>query len=148
MNVENFLSVDDVLLDVRASDNTDVLAKLSKRAAAALGLDAAVVYSELIKRENLGSTGVGAGIAIPHARIAGVARPFGALLRLSKGIDFAAIDGAPVDIVFLLLLPAAPSGDHLNALASAARRLRDPARATKIRRASSSVEIFEAIAAI
>ena len=147
MKIKEFLSTDDTLIDVRASDKTRLLADLSKRAASALALDEAAIENELSKREELGSTGVGAGIAIPHARIAGLARPYGILACLGKAIDFAAIDGAPVDVVFLLLLPAAPSGDQLNALADVARKLRDPVRVITLRRAASAAELYQAITA-
>ena len=68
---------------------------------------------------------MGDGVAIPHARIAGMKRPFGLLARLKSSIDFEAIDRVPVDIVFLLLLPVAPAGEQLNSLALVARKLRD-----------------------
>jgi PTS system nitrogen regulatory IIA component len=139
--------MDDALVGVRAPDKSALISDLSERAAAALALDAALIRRELLKREELGSTGVGAGIAIPHARIIGLPRPFGIVSRLDKSIDFAAIDGAPVDVVFLLLLSTAPSGDQLNALASVTRKLRDPVRATAIRRALSGAELYKAIAA-
>lgn len=79
------------------------------RAAASLKLDPKLIAGKILKREELGSTGVGGGIAIPHARIHGVKRPFGLLDRMRKPIEFDAIDGEPVDIVFLLLLPAMPA---------------------------------------
>lgn len=147
MRIEDFLSSNGVLVDMRASDKASLLDELSTRAATALGLDQASVRKELLKREELGSTGIGAGIAIPHARIAGLARPFGLMARLSKGIEFAAIDDKPVDVVFLLLLPTEPSADQLNALAGVTRKLRDQVRATAIRRAASDVELYAAVAA-
>jgi nitrogen PTS system EIIA component len=147
MAIEDFLSPNDALFHLRAADKASLLTELSKRAAAALGLDVAVVCSELMKREDLGSTGVGAGIAIPHACLPSLTHPFGILARLSKAIDFGSIDGAPVDVVFLILLPTTSSGDQLNALASVTRNLRDPARASAVRRASSGVQLYEAITA-
>jgi PTS system nitrogen regulatory IIA component len=97
-----------------------------------------------LKREALGSTGTGAGIAIPHARLEGIARPFGILVRLAKPIDFEAIDGQPVDLVFLLLLPAEPQGDQLNALACAARMLRDAQILRDLRRAADDAALYRA----
>jgi PTS system nitrogen regulatory IIA component len=142
MTIEDFLSPDDVLVDVRVADKTALLTDLAKRASAAVGVDHALICGELLKREDLGSTGVGAGLAIPHARVAGIARPFGVMARLAKAIDFAAIDGKPVDIVFLLLLPAAPAGAQLNALASVTRKLRDPERLAAVRRASDKIDVL------
>ncbi len=83
-------------------------------------------------------------MAIPHARIPDLKKPFGTLVRLKHAIDFDAIDGKPVDIVFLLLLPA-QSGDPLNALASVARRLRDPESVQRLRNAADDAELYRAI---
>jgi PTS system nitrogen regulatory IIA component len=95
----------------------------------------------------LGSTGTGGGIAIPHARLAGVARPFGMLVSLAKAIDFDAIDGRPVDIVCLLLLPTNSQGEQLNALACAARTLRDSDALRNIRHAGDDAALYRAAAA-
>jgi nitrogen PTS system EIIA component len=127
MNIKEFLSPSDTLIDLRASDKTRLLQELARRAAAALGLAPERISAEILKREELGSTGTGGGVAIPHARIQGLNRSFGVLARLDEPIDFEAIDGRPVDLVFLLLLPANPVGEQLKALASVARKLRDPA---------------------
>ena len=98
-----------------------MLDHLARRAAAALGLPHATILSALLKREELGSTGMGDGVAVPHARLPGVSKSFGILARLNKAIDFNAIDGEPVDVVCLLLLPTnSDEGQH--ALASAAQR--------------------------
>src|SRR6188474_3404803 len=104
MQIADFLASDNVLCDVRASDKERLLDELTGRAANALRLDAASLADAIAKREQLGSTGMGDGIAIPHARIAALSKPFGVLARLRRPIDFAAIDGRPVDLVFLLLL--------------------------------------------
>ena len=126
MKINDFLSPAHVLLDVRASDKSRLLYKLSTQAAAEVGLDAADVSKQIAKREELGSTGVGNGVALPHARLKGLPSPFGLLARLRHGIDFEAIDDQPVDIVFLLLLPESANGEQLNALACVARVLRTP----------------------
>ena len=145
MNIKDFLAPADVIVATRAADKDQLLRELSRRAAATLGLDAEQVASEILKREQLGSTGMGEGIAIPHARIPKLDRPFGTLTRLKKAIDFAAIDEKPVDLVFLLLLPGATEGDQLNALASVARTLRDSEIATAIRGARDDAEAYAAI---
>jgi PTS system nitrogen regulatory IIA component len=100
----------------------------------------------LVKREALGSTGMGGGMAIPHARLAGLSKPFGLLARLDQGIDFDAVDGEPVDIVFLLLLPEASDAD-INALACVARKLRDTQVLAAVRRAKDARGIFAQITA-
>jgi PTS system nitrogen regulatory IIA component len=147
LDIKDLLSPADAIVDVRTSDKVQLLRELSERAAAALELDADLVTSEILKREELGSTGMGGGVAIPHARILGLSRPFGILAQLKKAIDFAAIDEKPVDIVFMLLLPGAQESEQLNVLASVARRLRDPAIAAALRRARNRAEMYEMIIA-
>ena len=145
MEIEDFLAASQVTIGMRASDKRDLLKELARRAAAALALDADPIASALLQREQLGSTGTGGGIAIPHARVAGVGKPFGMLVRLAKPIDFDSIDGKPVDIVFLLLLPAGAQGEQLNALASVARKLRDVEVLRKVRGAREGNALYHAL---
>jgi nitrogen PTS system EIIA component len=145
MEIRDFLLPNDVFIKVRVSDKTRLLQELAARAASSLNLDANRISVELLKRESLGSTGTGGGVAIPHARIPDLKKPFGTLVRLKHAIDFDAIDSKPVDIVFLLLLPAQPNGDSLNALASVARRLRDPESVQRLRHAANETELHDAI---
>jgi nitrogen PTS system EIIA component len=144
MEIKEFLLPADTLIKVRGTDKTRLLQELSARAAASLNLDANLICTALLKREDLGSTGTGGGIAIPHARISDLQKPFGTLIRLKHAIDFDAIDGMPVDIIFLLLLPA-QSGDPLNALATVARRLRNPEAVQRLRGATNDEELYRAI---
>ena len=148
MDIKDFLSPADVLLDVRAADKVRLLQDLSKRGAAALDLDAALVADAILKREELGSTGVGGGVAIPHARMEHVKRPFGILARLRKPIAFDAIDAQPVDIVFFLLLPTTPAGEQLNALAAVSRKLRKAEVFNVLRRASDVAEMYAALVSV
>src|SRR5262245_33231140 len=127
MGVSAFLSPRDTVTGIRAADTTRVLQEVSHRAAARLELPPGRIAAEILKREEWASTGPGGGVAIPHARIQGLTKWFGILARLTRAIDFAAIDSRPVDLVFLLLLPANPVGEQLGALASIARKFRDPA---------------------
>jgi PTS system nitrogen regulatory IIA component len=147
MDIREFLSPDHVLVDVRASDKADILRLLADRASKAAGLPAGEILSVIRKREQLGSTGTGGGIAIPHARIAGLGKPLGILARLATGIDFQAIDGRAVDLVFLLLLPATTAKDQLPALAAVARTLRDSGSAGKLRKARTAEELYRAMVA-
>ena len=146
MKISDLLPPAAVMLDVRAKDKSRLLRELSARAAAEVGLDAYKVSEEIAKREELGSTGVGNGVALPHARLRGLKAPFGLLARLHQAVDFAAIDDQPVDIVFLLLLPQPGDGAQLNALASVARVLRDPEALRRLRRASDGEALYRAIA--
>jgi PTS system nitrogen regulatory IIA component len=145
MDIKDFLSPDHALIDVRAADKAGLLQDLSSRAALALNLAVDRIAAELLKREELGTTGTGGGIALPHARMPEVTRPFGMLVRLKRPMDFDAIDSKPVDIVFLLLLPAAPEGDQVQALASVARKLRDPNSLQRLRGAADAAELYRAI---
>jgi PTS system nitrogen regulatory IIA component len=145
MKVSDFLSSAHVVLDVRASDKAVLLRQLSTQAAAEAGLDPDEVSMQILKREELGSTGVGDGVALPHARLSGLKAPFGLFARLRRAIDFDAIDGEPVDIVFLLLLPQSESSEQLNALACVARALRDPVALQQIRSAADPDALFRAI---
>jgi PTS system nitrogen regulatory IIA component len=146
MEIKDFLAPAQAIIDVRASDKAALLHELARRAAAALDMSADVIVSALLKREELGSTGTGSGVAVPHARLAGIDKPFGLLARLVKLIDFESIDSRPVDIVFLLLLPEKAQGAQLNALACAARALRDPEAVRDIRRATDSDAMYRAAA--
>ena len=102
-----------------------IMTILADRFGAVYGLDPAHVLERLAEREALGSTGFGRGVAIPHARIGGLARPVAVFLRLQKPVDFAAADGTPVDCVFGLLSPDQAGAVHLQALAGISRLMRD-----------------------
>lgn len=118
---------------LRAADKQAALDELSRRAAEALDLRPVDVAAALGSREALGSTGVGSGIAVPHARLDSVVSPSGFFARLERAVDWGAIDRRPVDLVFLLLSPVERDSDHLAALAAGTRRLRDAAAAAKLR---------------
>lgn len=145
MKISDFLAPEDVMLDVKPSDKSQLLQLLSKQAAAVEGLDEDEVITAILKREELGSTGVGNGVALPHARLNAIKAPFGLLARLRHGIDFEAIDDQPVDIVFLLLLPESANGEQLNTLACAARALRSPETLDQIRNASNRSAVFQIV---
>src|ERR1700710_524272 len=140
MKISDLLSPTDVLIDVRASQKGLLLQELAAKAAANLGLPPDQVTSHLLKREELGSTGTGNGIAIPHARLPGLKRPYGLLAKLKQGIEFDAIDGRAVDVVFVLLLPSAVENEALTALALVARTLRSPDTLARLRTAKTASE--------
>jgi PTS system nitrogen regulatory IIA component len=145
MNIKDFLSAADVAVDVRAADKDGLLKELASRAAAALSQPGEIVTGEIAKRDELGSTGIGRGVAIPHARLREVKKPFALLARLKSPIEFDAVDGQPVDLVFLLLLPASSQLDQLNCLAAVARRLRDEGVLRSMRSAASTTELYRAV---
>ncbi len=147
MKVSDFLSAADVTIEAAFADKKKLLEELARRAAAAVDLDPALVLAELEKREELGSTGMGGGVAIPHARFHQLRAPFSMLVRLKKPIAFEAVDGKPVDTIALLLLPDAREGERLGALACIARKLRDPTVMAAVRKARQSAEIYRSLTA-
>jgi len=146
MKISDLLSPADVVIDVRAANKRLLLQELAGKAADTLGLSGDEVASHLLKREELGSTGIGQGVAFPHARLPDLQRPYGLLAKLKQPIEFDAIDGHPVDIVFVLLLPAARDDAQIGALALAARTLRPPENLARLRAAKSASELYAAIA--
>jgi nitrogen PTS system EIIA component len=147
MKVSDFLSSADVTIDAAFADKQKLLEELARRAATAVDLTPAPILAELQKREQLGSTGMGGGVAMPHARLHQLHKPFGMLMRLKKPIEFDAVDGKPVDTIALLLLPEAREGERLGALACFARKLRDPIVMTALRRARDGAEIYRSLTA-
>ncbi|NNU15992.1 PTS transporter subunit EIIA [Parvularcula sp. ZS-1/3] len=135
-----------VLLDVPATCKRSVLERLADRAADSFGLPANEVHEKLQERERLGSTGVGSGIAIPHARVQ-VDHLQGLVMRLRQPVDFEAIDGKPVDIVFLLLAPEADNASHLKALSRVARTFRMPGVVQALRGAGDAEAAYAALVA-
>jgi PTS system nitrogen regulatory IIA component len=146
MDIKDFLARSDVFVGIHASNKTKLLEDLCRRAASVLKVDAEKITADILKREELGSTGMGDGVAIPHARIPDVKRPFGLFARLKSAIEFDAIDRQPVDLVFLLLLPTASAGEQLNALAMVARSLRDADTVRNARRATNPSGLYAAVA--
>lgn len=145
MTVDELLAPSDALVGLRAATKNALLEDLARRAAAALGIGPDAIFPALARRETLGSTGIGDGIALPHARLEAVARPYGILARLREPIDFEAVDDNPVDLVFLLLLPAPARHEPLNALACVARRLRDAETAAAMRGARDAAALYAAV---
>ena len=142
MKISDLLTPDHVVYELRTSDKPRLLEELARRLAGPVGVDANVIANALKAREALGSTGMGAGIAIPHARLPAVSAPIGFFARLRHTVEYDAIDGQRVDLVFLLLLPVEAQGDHLNALACVARRLRDDKVTTVLRRALGANRLY------
>ena len=145
MRIKDFLSPSHVAIDLAAADKAGLLKELAGRAAAVLDLSPAAVHDAIAKRDELGSTGIGHGVSIPHARLRDVKRAFGFLARLKSPIEFDAIDEQPVDLVFLLRVPAASQLDQLNALAAVARRLRQPEVLDRLRSATGRTELYRAL---
>jgi len=131
-----------VFHDLAASSKKALFQTLSGLAERQLGLQGRDVAKRLADREKLGSTGFGAGVAIPHGKIDGLDRVVGLFAKVAQPIEFTAIDGLPVDLVFLLLSPTEAGVEHLKALARVSRRMRDRAFVAKLRGAGSADALY------
>ncbi|MEO6226137.1 MAG: PTS sugar transporter subunit IIA [Sphingomicrobium sp.] len=137
MNLSDFLDFDAIKPALPGGNKRSLLQQLSHLAGQRLGLESSAILASLTEREQLGSTGFGHGVAIPHGKIDGLPRIYGLFARLSEPIDYKAIDGRPVDMAFLLLSPADAGADHLKALAAISRVIRDSALIERMRGARS-----------
>ena len=145
MKISDLLSPTDVMIDVRTSNKGLLLQEFAAKAAASLGLPVDQVAPYLLRREELGSTGIGRGVAIPHARLPDLQRPYGLLAKLKQPMEFDAIDAQAVDIVFLLLLPTTAENGQLGALALVARSLRPSEALVRLRSAKDASELYSAM---
>ena len=145
MDLENTCPIVDTVVDLAVADKRALLHDLAHRVASLLKVDDASVFNALLKREELGSTGVGNGVAIPHVRLEQVKKPVGIMVRLKGPIDFNAVDGQLVDLVCLLLLSTENAGVQLSALAGVARRLRIPEVLAQLRRAPNRVVLYNVL---
>ena len=143
VDVEDFLSPDRLLLEFPSTSKGQLFHDLAAVAAAATGLEPATILAALEQREKLGTTGIGEGVAIPHARVPGIERLIGFFVRLETPIEYDALDDAPVDLVFMLVAPESASTLQLKALARIARLLRDAELAARLRTEPAPEEVFE-----
>jgi PTS system nitrogen regulatory IIA component len=109
--------------------------------------DSQAVFDALLARERLGTTALGEGVAVPHCRLAGSTGIVGVLLRLAEGIDFDAPDNLPVDVLFILVVPAQATDEHLKLLGRIAAMFNDAATRTALRQAHSGSELLAAVTA-
>lgn len=144
MGLSEFLSPEGVILNLHASCKREALSLLADRGAALTGVPAAKIRQALMDREQLGSTGVGRGVAIPHGKIDGIDEIVGILAKLEQPVDFEAVDDQPVDLIFILLAPTDATAAHLKALAKVSRLMRDE----HVREALRGAETTEALFAI
>lgn len=133
MPLSDLLPQDAVLPALKVNSKKQALQEIAAHAATLTGIGEREIFDTLLQRERLGSTGVGNGIAIPHGKLAKISRIFGLFARLERPIDYEALDGQPVDLIFLLLAPESAGADHLRALSRIARMLRDPGIVQKLR---------------
>ncbi len=145
MNIKDMLSDKSFLVNFEASSKKNVLDELSKLAEKDIKIDSRILLEALTKREKLGSTAVGNGIAIPHANCPDIDKPKVFVALLSNSLDFNANDDQPVDIIFLLLAPDNSRSEHLQALALVSRLLRNKELTTKLRGCKNTESAFAVI---
>ena len=146
MTIGDLIGSNNLIDGLRVADKAQLLQELARRAGAALSLDQRVILDALQVRENLGSTGLGKGFALPHARLDVLTRFFALFVRLARPIDFASIDGLPVDLVILLLTPANAGNLHLATLAALTRPLRNEAFVQRLRQALDATALHKLLA--
>ena len=147
MPLTDLVAPNAILPALRVNNKKQVLHELAARAATLTGQNERAIFDILMQREKLGSTAVGNGIAIPHGKMENLARLFGLFARLERPVDFEALDGQPVDLIFLLLAPAGAGADHLKALARVARLLREPASIERLRASQDRAAIYSVLTA-
>jgi PTS system nitrogen regulatory IIA component len=131
---------------LKVNGKKQALQEIATKAAALTGQSERAIFEILLQREKLGSTGVGNGVAIPHGKLPKLNKVFGLFARLDRAVDFEALDGQPVDLIFLLLAPEGAGADHLKALARVARLLRDPEVARKLRESRNAEALYAVLA--
>ncbi|WP_311030411.1 PTS IIA-like nitrogen regulatory protein PtsN [Mesorhizobium koreense] len=141
MDLSDLIEVSAIMPALKANSKKQALQLLAEKAARITGLPEREIFDTVLRREKLGSTGVGNGIAIPHGKIPGVRRITGVFARMEQPVDFDSLDDQPVDLIFLLLAPEGAGADHLKALSRIARVLRDGDTVAKIRGTSDAAAI-------
>jgi nitrogen PTS system EIIA component len=137
MQLADFLDFDAIKTSLPGGNKRSLLQQLANLGGQRLGVEPPAILASLNEREQLGSTGFGQGVAIPHAKVDGLAQIYALFARLGEPVDYKAIDGRPVDLVFLLLSPPGAGAEHLKALAAISRVTRDAATLERLRGARS-----------
>lgn len=146
MSPGSFLAVEGIIPHLRVNSKKQVLQSLARTAGEITGFDGKAIFQALADRERLGPTGFGGGVALPHAKLAGLEELCGVFARLAEPVPFDAVDGRPVDLVFCLLAPDREGTTHLAALAGISRLLRDGAMREKLRGASDGPSLHALLA--
>jgi nitrogen PTS system EIIA component len=142
MELNELISSDSIVAALKVGSKKQALQELSQIAETITGVSSREIFSTVLQRERLGSTGVGQGIAIPHGKLDGLDRLYAIFARLDTPIGFDAMDDQPVDLIFMLLAPESAGADHLKALARISRTLRDPSITGKLRDSDSTAAIY------
>jgi PTS system nitrogen regulatory IIA component len=144
--IANLLGPENVVIDLRATSKKHALVEVSKLLAAPSGLTESAIFSTLIDRENLGSTGFGKGVAVPHARVPHVASTHMVFVRLARPVDFEASDDQPVDLICAIIGNYGSAAEPFEALVGACRVLRNPKTLTKLRNVRTAVDFHSILA--
>ncbi len=147
MTLTDLLIRDCVAVDLKASSKKQLIQEMAELVVACgslniTNMDVKDIVNATMERERLGSTGVGSGVALPHARLDGLDRVIAAIVRLDTPVEFEAIDERPVDLVVLILAPSEAGGDHLRALAMISRRLRNEDVRARLRKAPDAESFY------
>src|ERR687891_307044 len=146
MPLSDLVAPNAIIPALRVNGKKQMLQEIAAKAADLSGQNERTIFEILQQREKLGSTGVGNGIAIPHGKLPKLEKLFGLFARLERPVDFEALDGQPVDLVFVLLAPEGAGADHLKALARVARLLRDSDVARKLRDSRDVDALYKVLA--
>jgi PTS system nitrogen regulatory IIA component len=146
MPTPDLISPNAIIPAMKVNGKKQALQEIAAKAAELTGQSERTILENLLQREKLGSTGVGNGVAIPHGKLPNLGNVFGLFARLERPVDFEALDGQPVDLIFLLLAPEGAGADHLKALARVARLLRDPEVARKLRDSQNADALYAVLA--
>jgi len=142
MDLSDLIVDNGIVPNLKATSKKQILQLLATKAAEVFDLDERTVLELLMERERLGTTGVGNGVGIPHAKVPGVTSPCGLFARLEHPVDYDAIDDQPVDLVFLLLAPQGAGADHLKALARVSRTFRNQVLCEKLRASRDATALY------
>ena len=148
MSILDYLDANQILLDIASSSKKQVIEQLAGRAATLTGLKKRSLLEIVMRRERLGSTGIGGGIAIPHAVHSDLKRTIALLAILALPIDFDSLDGKPVDIICLVIGPLNSDSNHLKCVSSVARSLRQVATCDRLRALKSPQAVLESLQGI
>ncbi len=146
MPLTDLVAPNAVIPALKVNSKKQAIQELAAKAAKLTGQNERAIFETLLQREKLGSTAVGNGIAIPHGKLPKLEKLFGMFARLDRPVDFDALDGQPVDLIFLLLAPEAAGADHLKALARVARLLRDGETVRKLRDSRDAEALYAVLA--
>jgi PTS system nitrogen regulatory IIA component len=146
MPLTDLVAPNAVIPALKVNSKKQAIQELAAKAAKLTGQNERAIFETLLQREKLGSTGIGDGIAIPHGKLPKLEKLFGMFARLDRPVDFDALDGQPVDLIFLLLAPEAAGADHLKALARVARLLRDGETVRKLRDSRDAEALYAVLA--